>query len=80
MAEKKPLKIAKCVVDRDLCIGAATCATLAGRTFKMDDENKAVVLDGEWDEPETILMGAESCPTKAIFLYDDEGVQIYPEE
>lgn len=80
MAEKKPLSIKKCVVDRDLCIGAATCAVIAGKTFEMDDENKAVVLDGEWDEPETILMGAESCPTKAIFLYDEEGEQIYPQD
>lgn len=80
MADKKPLKISKCVVDRDLCIGAATCATLAAKTFKMDDENKAVVLDGEWDDPETVLMGAESCPTKAIFLYDEDGEQIYPQD
>ena len=79
MAEKKPLKISKCIVDRDLCIGAATCAVIAGKTFEMDDANKAVVLDKSgWDDAETILMGAESCPTKAIFLYADDGEQIYP--
>jgi ferredoxin len=80
MPEMKPLTIKRCHVDRDLCIGAATCAVIAGKTFKMDDENKAVVLEGEWDDPETILMGAESCPTKAIFLYDENDEQIYPQE
>jgi ferredoxin len=44
----------------------------------MDDENKAYVVDLNGAEAETILMAAESCPTKAIFLYDEEGKQIYP--
>lgn len=78
MTEKKPLKISKIVVDRDLCIGAATCVTIAPGTFAMDEENKAVLVDLQGDAAETILMAAESCPTKAIFLYDDEGKQIYP--
>jgi len=78
MADKKPLVISKIVIDRDLCIGAATCVTIAPGTFKMDDENKAVLVDIRGDEAETILLGAESCPTKAIFLYDENGEQIYP--
>ena len=78
MADKKPLKIAKIVVDRDLCIGAATCVTIAPNTFQMDDENKAYLVNLEGDDAETILMAAESCPTKAIFLYDEAGEQIYP--
>jgi ferredoxin len=78
MAEKQPLKITKVRVDRDLCIGAATCAVIALKTFKMDDENKAIVIDPNGDDAETILMAAESCPTKAIFLEDESGAQIYP--
>lgn len=78
MADKKPLKISKIVIDRDLCIGAATCVTIAPNTFQMDDENKAILINAEGDDAETILMGAESCPTKAIFLYDENGEQIYP--
>lgn len=78
MADKKPLKISRIVVDRDLCIGAATCVAIAPGTFQMDEENKAYLVDMQGDEAETILMAAESCPTKAIFLYDEEGVQIYP--
>lgn len=78
MPEKKPLVISKIVVDRDLCIGAATCVTIAPGAFRMDGENKAVLVDLRGNDAETILMAAESCPTKAIFLYDDEGLQIYP--
>ena len=76
--EKKPLKIAKIVIDRDLCIGAATCVTIAPGTFQMDDENKAILVDLQGNDAETVLMAAESCPTKAIFLYDEDDRQIYP--
>ena len=78
MADKKPLIISKIVIDRDLCIGAATCVTIAPNTFQMDDENKAILINATGDDAETILAGAESCPTKAIFLYDENGEQIYP--
>ncbi|MDO8425259.1 MAG: ferredoxin [bacterium] len=75
-------RIAKIVVDRDLCIGAASCVTIAPDVFFLDDENKAVLLpksDSAWADYETVLMAAQSCPTKAIFLYDEEGNQLYPE-
>ena len=78
MAEKKPLIITKIVIDRDLCIGAATCVTIAPGTFQMDDENKAILVDLKGNDAETVLMAAESCPTKAIFLYDENDQQIYP--
>jgi ferredoxin len=78
MSADKPLVISKIVIDRDLCIGAATCVTIAPGTFQMDEENKAILVDLRGDAAETILMAAESCPTKAIFLYDENDVQIYP--
>jgi len=66
-------------VDRNLCIGAASCVALAMKTFGLDDENKAIVLDENGDVPEAIRLAAESCPTKAIILVDDEtGQQEYP--
>jgi len=80
MNEKKPLKISKIVIDRDLCIGAATCVVIAPQTFQMDEENKAILVNLEGNDAETILAAAESCPTKAIFLYDEEGKQVYPAE
>ena len=69
----------KITVDRDLCIGAASCVALAMKTFALDSENKAVILEGEGDVPEMIKLAAESCPTKAIILVDeDTGEQEYP--
>ena len=66
-------------IDRDLCIGAASCVALAMKTFALDSENKAVVMEGEGDVPDMVKLAAESCPTKAIILYDDEtGEQEYP--
>jgi ferredoxin len=68
----------KITIDRDLCIGAASCVALAMKTFELDGENKAVVLEGEGDPPDLIKLAAESCPTKAIILTDDTGKQEYP--
>jgi len=66
-------------IDRDLCIGAASCVALAMKTFQLDGENKAVVLDENGDSTEAIKLAAESCPTKAIILEDSEsGEQEYP--
>lgn len=77
-APKKPLKIAKIYVDRDLCIGAAPCVVVAPGVFQLDDENKAVVMDAKGADDETILLAAQSCPVQAIILHDEEGNQIYP--
>jgi len=66
-------------VDRDLCIGAASCVALAMKTFALDSENKAVILEEDGDDAEAIKLAAESCPTKAIILENAEtGEQEYP--
>ena len=73
---KKKYKI---TVDRDLCIGAASCVALATKTFALDNENKAIILSDDQDSAEAIRLAAESCPTKAIILHDVEsGKQEYP--
>lgn len=75
-------RISRIEIDRDLCIGAASCVTIMPQVFQLDDENKAVLVAGSepvWEDVETVIMAAKSCPTKAIFLYDEEGNQIYPE-
>lgn len=75
MADKK----FKIKIDRNLCIGAASCVALAMKTFELDVENKAIVMDEGGDEAETIKLAAESCPTKAIILENAEtGEQEYP--
>ena len=75
---KKPLKIGKIVVDRSLCIGAASCIAVAPGVFELDSENKAVVYNDKGADDETILLAAKSCPTQAILVFDEDGNQIYP--
>ena len=71
-------KVAKIVVDRELCIGAAPCVTVAPGVFQLDDENKAVVVDARGADDDTVLLAAESCPVQAILLYDEDGNKIFP--
>jgi ferredoxin len=78
MEEPKKNRIAKIIVDREGCIGAASCVAVAGRTYYMDDENKAVVIEPWGDDDEMVLLSAQACPTLAIRLIDVDGNQIYP--
>ncbi|TSC80164.1 MAG: ferredoxin [Parcubacteria group bacterium Gr01-1014_29] len=71
-------KIGKIFIDRDLCIGAASCIAVLPDVFELDNENKAVVKNPAAADDETLLLAAQSCPTKAIIVYDEEGNQIYP--
>ncbi len=49
------------------------------KTFELDGENKAVVMEGEGNPPDLVKLAAESCPTKAIIITDNEtGKQEYP--
>ena len=82
------------VVDPDLCIGAASCVTIAPDTFQLNEENKAWVFDHgtepvghtyeRWldvteEEKENIILAGQSCPTLAIFIFDEAGVQLFPD-
>lgn len=78
--EDKEIQIGKYKVKvvRSLCIGAASCIAISPSIFKLDSENKAVILAGQ-DSSENILMAAQSCPTKAIIITDtDTNTQIWP--
>lgn len=70
----------KVQVLRNLCIGAGSCVAVAAAVFKLDEKNKAVILENASDIPENILLSAQSCPTKAIVVIDTEtGKQVWPE-
>ena len=82
-------KIKYLMVDRDLCIGAASCVAVYPEVFQLDGENKAVILqkagiqtsdktDIDVLDDDLLLLAAQSCPTAAIFLYDADGTQIFP--
>ena len=65
-------------VDRDLCIGVSICVAIAPTVFKLDDENKAIVLDPSSVDDDTLSEAAESCPENAVIIEDDDGNQLYP--
>jgi len=65
-------------VDRSLCIGVGNCVAYAPTVFKLDEDNKAVVLDPSSVDDATLLEAAESCPENAIIIEDDQGCQLYP--
>ncbi len=79
MEEQKPLIISKVEVDRDICIGAAPCVTVAPGVFQLDEENKAYIVDQNGADAETILLAAQACPVQAIKIFDQDGKQVYPE-
>jgi len=65
-------------VDRDLCVGIGNCVAVAPSVFKLDSENKAVVLDVSSVNEDKVMSAAESCPLNAIIVEDNEGNQLYP--
>ncbi|MDP3794678.1 MAG: ferredoxin [bacterium] len=73
-------KIVKIVIDRNKCIGAASCMSTAPDGFDLDDEGKAVLKRGyEHLDQALLALAAKVCPTRAIYAYDEDGNQIYPE-
>jgi ferredoxin len=68
----------KVKLDRDLCTGVANCVVIAPGVFKLDDEGKAVVLDPNAADKDTLLEAASNCPMEAITIEDDNGEQLYP--
>lgn len=73
-------EITKIEVDRELCIGAASCVAVAPDAFELDSENKAVVKP-TWANltDEQLLQAAKACPVAAILLYGKDGQKVYPE-
>lgn len=81
----------KVKVDRELCIGAASCVAVAPNTFELDSEGKAVIkkkggsmtsgfvnYTDIGDEEGNILNAAKSCPVNAIIIVevDETGKEI----
>ena len=69
----------KTTIDRNLCIGAATCVAIAPQAFSLDGEAKAILLSSYSEESdESVLEAAKGCPVAAIILHDQAGKQIFP--
>ena len=64
-------------VDRALCIGSGDCVDTAPDVFQLDDEDKAVVVDPDGADTDTVLEAAGNCPVTAIFVAGESG-DLYP--
>lgn len=71
-------KIGKVTVDKDLCIGSASCVAVAPDVFDLDEDGKAYVKSTDGTDDEIILEAARSCPVNAIIIHDEDGNQIHP--
>ncbi len=88
------MAIKKIFCDRNVCIGASPCVFAAGTVCELDAENKMVLkqkngvktsgpveksqLEDDQVADDVLLAAAQSCPVRAIFLYDENDKQIYP--
>jgi ferredoxin len=68
----------KVKVDRELCIGVSNCVALAPTVFRLDDQNKVMLVDPDSVDEETLMEAAKSCPENAIIIEADDGNQLYP--
>ena len=66
-------------IDRDLCIGAATCLAIAPEVYALDNEAKAIIIDSaSQSSDENIIDAARACPTAAISITDKDGTKGFP--
>lgn len=56
----------KIKVDEEKCIGCGACVASCPKTFKLNREGKAVVINPPGDSEDDIKNMIDSCPTQAI--------------
>lgn len=66
------------IIDRVKCQGIGACVGAAPDVFELDKEGKAIVINPEGNDDDTILEAAEACPLEAITLIDEDGEKVYP--
>lgn len=55
-------------IDRDLCMGSASCVFQAPGAFELDDDGISTVVDPTAVTEEQLRAAAARCPTHAITL------------
>ena len=66
-------------IETESCAQDGRCREEAPKTFDIDEDGKAFVIDPEGDPPEYIRQAAKKCPLQAITLHDvDTGELVYP--
>ncbi|MBI2414525.1 ferredoxin [candidate division WWE3 bacterium] len=70
-------KVYKVAIDKNACIGAATCVVIAPKAFVLDKDGVVEALSTVLDHTdEELIQAAKSCPTQAIKLLDENGNEI----
>ncbi len=77
MTELSPVNRIEIAVDRALCIGSGDCVDTAPDVFKLDDEDKAIVIDPDGASTDDVVMAASNCPVGAVFVVGESG-DLYP--
>ena len=77
MPELSPRNRIHVQVDRSLCIGSGDCVDTAPDVFRLDEDDKAVVIDPDAAPLDDILEAAQNCPVTAIFVVGEDG-DLYP--
>ncbi len=62
----------KIVIDKGLCIGCGTCVTIAPKSFKLNNEGKAEVIEPQEDGESKVKEAIDSCPVSAIKSTDQD--------
>ncbi|MBM2852654.1 MAG: DnaJ protein [Candidatus Nitrosotenuis sp.] len=70
-------------VDHSLCIGCCSCETIAPQVFSVDKLSrmnpKSSVINQRGAKPDKIMDAAQTCPTKAISVEEEETKKrLYP--
>ena len=66
-------------IDLNVCVGNAMCPHIASKSFALNDDRQAKVIDPDGNTREEVLEAAESCPVSAITVIDaDSGEQLFP--
>jgi ferredoxin len=59
-------------VDQEMCVGSANCVEVAKGVFKLNDEEKAEVVDPTAASIEDLREAEEQCPVAAILVEEQE--------
>lgn len=67
------------MIDANACIACGLCVELAPKIFESDEQMKSRVLENAEIDIETLMKAAQSCPTSAITVINNEtGEKLWP--
>lgn len=62
----------KIKIDAENCIGCGLCFSIAEKTFKLNDNGKAEVVETPKDNEKKVQEAIDSCPVQAISFEEEK--------